>query len=318
MADALTSIATAGGWQTNTVKPAWDLLFRTALNPLPTMRQFVDVRPARPTHQGDSVTLQLTQNHSEATITAAKTPLGEESDVSATQHPATTSVTFTPTEYGFAEVSTLKLGNRSMVPLQPEKARVVADHCGKVVDELLQDQAILGTQVYRAGARASTATVGTAGTDTLTSDMIRLAVTKLRSNGAQPQDGIYFAGVIHPNVSYDLRKESGAGGWRVPQEYNVGEKLYKGEIGEWEGVRFIENARTRKANDGASSATVYRSFILGREALGEAVVVEPGIRFGAVVDRLSRFMPIGWYGDFAFKVFRNEALVRLESVTAAV
>ena len=316
MADAYTSIATAGGWSTNTVKPAWDLLFRTALNPLPTMRQFVDVRPAKPTHRGDSTTLQLTQNHSEATITAAKTPLGEESDVSATQHPATTSITFTPAEYGFAEVRTLKLSNRSMVPVEPEIARAVADHCGKVVDELLQDQAVLGTQVYRGGGAASTGALTTG--NGLTSDMIRLAVTKLRANGASPRDGVFFAGVIHPNVSYDLRKESGAGGWRLPQEYNVGEKLYKGEIGEWEGVRFIENARTRKANDGATGATVYRSFILGREALGEAVVTEPGLVFGPVVDRLGRFMPVGWYGDLAFKIFRDQALVRLESVTAAV
>jgi N4-gp56 family major capsid protein len=315
MPDVLTSIATAGGWQTNTVKPAWDLLFRTALNPLPTMRQFVDVRPARPTHRGDSVTLQLTQNHTEATITAAKTPLGEESDVSATQHPATTTVQFTPTEYGFAEVRTLKLSNRSMVPVEPEIARVVADHCGKTVDELLQDQAILGTQVYRGGGAGSTGALTTG--NGITSDMIRLAVTKLRAQGVLTRDGQFFAGVIHPNVSYDLRKESGAGGWRLPQEYNVGDKLYKGEIGEWEGVRFIENVRTRKANDGASSATVYRSYILGQEALGEAVVTEPGLRFGPVVDRLGRFMPVGWYGDLAFKIFRDQALVRLETVTAA-
>lgn len=317
MPDVFTSIQTAGGWQTNTVKAAWDLAFRTALNPLPLCRQFVDVRPERPTHQGDSVTLQLTANHSEATITAAKTPLTEESDVSATQHPATTSVTFTPTEYGFAEVSTLKIGNRSMVPLAPEKARVVADHCAKVVDELLQDQMITGTQVYRGGSRASTATITTA--DTLTSDMIRLSVTKLRNNGAETRDGIYYVGLIHPNVSYDLRKESGSGGWRVPQEYGQTQgRLYKGEVGEWEGVRFVENARLRKANDGSGSIAVHRGFILGREALGEAVVVEPELRFGAVVDRLQRFMPLGWYGDLAFKVFRDLALVRLETATAAV
>jgi N4-gp56 family major capsid protein len=316
MADVFTSIATAGGWSTNTVKPAWDLLFRTALNPLPTMRQFVDVRPARPTHRGDSVTLQLTQNHSEATITAAKTPLGEESDVSATQHPATTSVTFTPTEYGFAEVRTLKLSNRSMVPVEPEIARVVADHCGKTIDELLQDQAILGTQVYRGGNAGSTGALTTG--NTITSDMIRLAVTKLRAAGALTRDGQFYAGVIHPNVSYDLRKEAGAGGWRLPQEYNVGEKLYKGEIGEWEGVRFIENSRTRNVNDGSTGAQVYRSFILGQEALGEAVVTEPGLRFGPVVDRLGRFMPVGWYGDLAFKIFRDKALVRLETTTSAV
>jgi N4-gp56 family major capsid protein len=314
--DVYTSIATAGGWQTNTVKAAWDLLFRTALNPMPTCRQFVDVRPGRPTHTGDSITLQLTQNHSEATVTAAKTPLGEESDVSATQHPATTTITLTPTEYGFAEVSTLKLDNRSMVPLAPEKARVVADHCGKVVDELLQDQMILGTQVYRGSGRASTNLL-TAG-DALTSDMIRLGVTKLRANGALARDGIYYVGLVHPNVSYDLRKESGSGGWRVPQEYGqTQERIYKGEIGEWEGVRFVENARLRKANDGATSTTVYRSFLLGQEALAEAVVTEPGLRFGPVVDRLGRFVPVGWYGDFAFKIYRDLALVRFETVTAA-
>ena len=317
MPDVYTSIATAGGWSTNTVKPAWDLLFRAALNPLPVCRQFVDVRPERPTHRGDSVTLQITANHSEATITAAKTPLGEESDVLATQHPATSTVQFTPTEYGFAEVRTLKLSKRSMVPVEPEIARAVADHCGKTVDELLQDQMILGTQVYRGGDRASTATIVAA--DVLTTKMIQLSVTKLRANGAAERDGQFFAGALHPNVSYDLRRESGNGGWRLPQEYGQTQgRLYRGEIGEWEGVRFIENARLRKANDGSGSIPVYRSFILGREALGEAVVTEPELRFGPVVDRLNRFMPVGWYGDLAFKIFRNEALVRLESATAAV
>ena len=316
MAFEYTSIATTGGWSTNTVKPAWDLLFRTALNPMPVCRQFVDVRPGRPTHSGDSITLQLTANHSEATVTAAKTPLGEESDVDATKHPATTSVTLTPKEYGFAEVRTLKLSNRSMVPVEPEMARVVADHCGKTIDELLQDQMVLGGQVYRGGGAASTGALTTG--NTLTSDMIRLAVTKLRANGADARDGQFFAGIIHPNVSYDLRKESGSGGWRLPQEYGQTQsRLYKGEIGEWEGVRFIENPRTRKANDGATAATVYRSFILGREALAEAVVEEPNLKFGPVVDRLGRFLPVGWYGDLDFKIFRDQALVRLETVTAA-
>lgn len=315
MADVFTSIATAGGWSTNTVKPAWDLLFSAALNPMPTCRQFIDKRPERPTHRGDSVTLQITRNHSEATVTAAKTPLGEESDVQATQHPQTDTVTLTPAEYGFAEVRTLKLANRSMVPVDPEIARAVADHCGKTIDELLQDQMILGTQVYRGGSKASTNLVTAA--DTLTTNMIMLAVTKLRTNGAQERDGQFFGGALHPNVSYDLRRESGNGGWRLPNEYNVNGKLYKGEVGEWEGARFIENARLRKANDGASSATVYRSFVFGREAFAESVVTEPGLRFGPVVDRLGRFLPVGWYGDLDFKIFRDAALVRFETATAA-
>lgn len=315
MAVVYTSIQTAGGWQTNTVKPAWDLLFHLALNAQPICRQFVDVRPAQPTHQGNSVTLQIKQNFSEAAVTAAKTALTEESDVDTVQLPATTTVTLTPAEYGFGTIRTLKIANRSMVPVDPEIARAVGDHAGKVTDELLQDRMITGTQVYYGGSATSTATVAAA--DTLTSAMIRKAVTKLRVQQAVPRDGSNYVGVIHPNVSYDLRSESGSGGWRLPMEYQTNERLFVGEIGQWEGVRFVENARTRKANDGSTGATVYRSFILGREALAEAVVVEPHIVIGPIVDRLERFRPVGWYGDFDFQIFRNEALVRLETGSAA-
>lgn len=316
MAVVYTSIQTAGGWQTNTVKPAWDLLFHLALNAQPICRQFVDIRPAQPTHQGSSVTLQIKNNFAESVVTAAKTPLTEESDVDAVQVPATSTVTLTPNEYGLATVRTLKIKNRSMVPLDPEAARVVGDHCGKTVDELLQDRMIAGTQVYRGGGKAATNLVTAA--DTLTSDMIRKSVTLLRGNQAAPRDGQFYVGVIHPNVSYDLRKEAGSGGWRVPMEYQTNERLFAGEIGAWEGVRFIENPRTRKANDGATSATVYRSYILGREALAEAVVTEPHLVIGPIVDRLERFRPVGWYGDFDFQIFRQEALVRLETGTAFV
>jgi N4-gp56 family major capsid protein len=316
VADTFTSIATAGGWQTNTVKPAWDLAFRTALNVLPTCRQFVDVRPDRVTHTGDSQTLQITQNHTEATVTAAKTPLSEQVDPDAVQHPATNTVTLTPKEYGFLELTTAKLRNRSMVPLQPEVIRTVADHCYKVVDELLQDQMVLGTQVYRGGDRAATNLVTTG--DTLTTRLIQLAVAKLRSNGAMSRDGEFYAGIVHPNVVFDIRREGGSGGWRVPNEYGNSHKLYRGEFGEWEGVRFIQNARARVAGDGASSGNVYRSYILGAEALAESVVVEPSVEISPIVDRFRRFVPIGWYGDFDFKVFRDKALVRLETATAAI
>lgn len=316
MAVEYTSIATTGGWSTNTVKPAWDLLFYMALNAQPVCRQFVDVRPARPTQQGSSVTLQITQNYSEATVTAAKTPLTEELDVDPVKLPATNSVTFTPNEYGFANLRTLKVANRSMYPVDPEIARAVGDHCGKTVDELLQDRMVTGSQVYYGGSATSTATVTAA--MTLTSDLIRLGVTKLRANQAQPRDGVNFASVIHPNVSYDLRRETGSGGWRNPQEYGSSQnRIWVGEIGQYEGVRFLENPRTRNKNDGLSSAQVYRSFILGREALGEAVVVEPHVVIGPVTDRLERFRPVGWYGDLDFQIFRQESIVRLETGTAA-
>jgi len=315
---AFTSIKTTGGWSTNTVTAAYDLYFRWQLKAMPLCRQFVDVRPQNPTHRGDSVTLQLNQYFDKAAVLAATTPLDEETDVTPRQLPATTKVTLTPTEYGDAVIRTIKLANRGMVPIDPVIGKAVGAHCGDVVDYLVQTALREGTQVYRAASRASTATV--AAGDTLTANMIRLAVTKLEGNTVLPRDGQFYAGLVHPNVVFDLRTETGSGSWRVPKEYGSSQSdIWTGEIGEFEGVRFIKSSTLLRAsdNDGASAVNVYRSFILGQEALAEAVVVEPHTVLSPVTDKLRRFQGIGWYGDLDFAVYRNEAIVRLESATAA-
>lgn len=307
MAFEYTSITT-GGYSDNTVKAAYDLLFRWALNETPQYRQFVDVRPQRPTMNGSSVTLELNQFFSEATITAAKTPLSEESDVDATKMPATTTVTLTPLEYGFANVRTLKLANRTMVPIDPVIARAVADHMRKTVDELIQDKLASATNTQFSGA--ATSIVTTTAATTIAADNVRKAVLKLRVNQSIPWFGDLYAAGCHPAAVYELRRETGSGGWRVPNEYGVSQdNIWRGEIGAFEGARFVENARTRVGTDGASGAKVARTYFFGREALAEAVVTEPHVVLGPVVDRLMRFRPIGWYGDFDQKIFRNESLI---------
>ena len=307
MTDVKTSIATTGGYSTTTVEGAYDLLFRWALNVLPQYRQFVDVRPQQPSMTGSSQTLQLNQYFSEATIAAAKTPLTEESDVDAVKLPATKYVVLTPLEYGFANVRTLKLANRTMVAIDPVIARAVADHQAKTVDALIQDKFANATQTQFA---SGTTIVGLTTSNTLTADQVRQSVLKLRTNMSVPWFGDYYAVGCHPSVVYELRKETGSGGWRVPNEYGVDQSnIWNGEIGAFEGARFVENARTRVAADGASSALVARSYFFGREAVAESIVVEPHIVLGPIIDRLGRFKPIGWYGDFDFEIYRNESMV---------
>jgi len=317
MADVFTSTTAAGGYQVDTVKPAYDLLFRWALVVAPQYRQFVDVRPQQPTMNGNTVTLELNQYFSEATVTAAKTPLNELLDVDATSMPATATVVLTPLEYGFANVRTLKLANRTMVAVEPVIARAVADHERKVIDSLIQDELANATNKQWSGA--ATSIVTTTSAMTLTADKVRQAVLQLRVAQSVPWFGDLYAAGIHPTAVYELRRETGSGGWRVPNEYGVDQSnIWKGEIGAFEGVRFVENARTRVAADGATAAFVARTYFFGREALAEAVVTEPGIVLGPQIDRLQRFQPIGWYGDLGFKIFRNESLVVNYSGSAAL
>ena len=60
---------------------------------------------------------------------------------------------------------------------------------------------------------------------------------------------------------------------------------------------------------------------MGAEALAKAYSSAPG--FGAtprtvvspVVDKLRRFASVGWYWLGGYKVFRDEAIVKLDTVT---
>ena len=191
---------------------------------------------------------------SEATVTAAKTPLNELLDVDATSMPSPTPVVLTPLEYGFANVRTLKLANRTMVPVEPVIARAVADHERKVIDSLIQDELANATNKQFTGAATSIGT--TAATMTLTADLVRKAVLQLRVNQSVPWFGDLYAVGIHPTAVYELRRETGSGGWRLPNEYGVNQdNIWNGEIGAFEGVRFVQNARTRVAADGAIFST---------------------------------------------------------------
>lgn len=311
MADILTSIATAGGYQTTTVTQAYDLLFRKALIAFPQMRQFVDVRPSQVTHSGSSVRLQLDQPFSEAAVTLAKTALNEEIDPDTVQMPATKFVDLTPVEQGFLTKRTIKLANRTMVDIDPAIAWAVADNCVKVLDEIIQDRMIAGQLAGNSlfGAAGGTIVAQT-NASVLTALMVRRATLKLRVAQSIPWDGQYYAASVHPNVVFDLRGETGSGGWRVPNEYGASQgNIWAGELGLFEGVRFLENPRTRLAADGAAAATVYRSFFLGKEALAEIVVVEPTIKIGPYTDAFERNRRVGWYGDIGWSTFRQESQV---------
>lgn len=316
MANALTSIATTGGWSTSTVTAAYDLYFRWALRSQPTMRQFVDVRPQQVTHTGSSVQLQLNNYFASAAVVAAKTPLNEESDPDSVKMPATTTVTLTPNEYGFATIRTLKLKNRAMVDVDPVIATAVAAHAADVIDALIQD-VLLASPTYTLFGGTHTSIVTQTATDTFSAALVRKAVLGLRVRQVVPWEGGLYTAVVHPDAIYDLRTETGQGSWRQPNEYGTDQsRIWAGEVGIFEGARFVENPRTLNATDGASSAHVLRSYFFGHEALAEIVVQEPGIVMANYTDAFNRFRRLGWYADLGWSTFRPESLAVVYTGTA--
>jgi N4-gp56 family major capsid protein len=310
-----TSIQTTPGWSDNAVKAAYSLKFAWALRHGKIFEPFVDFQPQQVPQPGSSITVNLNNYYTSADVIAATTPLTEESDVVATKLPATTPVTFTPKEYGFANEWTIKLAKRGLTPVDPVIANAVAAHCKDTLDYLVQTQFRAGSNVTRPAGRAATNTIVQNVTDYYKATMVRQAVTALRSRAAQPRDGQFFGGVLHPNAIHDLREETGSGSWRVPKEYGTDQSdIWNGEFGEFEGVRWVSSATVYRAadNDGSTSTQVLRGFVFGKEAVGKAVISEATTVLSPVIDKLQRFRGLGWKADLDYALYRGAALQRLE------
>jgi N4-gp56 family major capsid protein len=307
MADAFTSTSA----QAALVQAAVDRYVRAQLRHTPQFRAFADTRPVQVDKPGSSVALYKYPN-----LAGSTTALNETSDPDAVALGDPTPVTITLNEYGQATIATIRLKNFSFSDIDPNQMDQVAWAMRDSIDSLVSTTLNAGTNVYYGGNATSTVTVDAA--DTLDSDDVRKSVTKLRRNAAQGRFGDIYAAIIHPDVSYDLRAATDAAGWRDSHKYAAPGEFWPGEIGTFEGAKFIETARAKTADDGASGATVYRTLFLGKEALAEAVAVEPGARIGVVPDKLNRFFPLGWYGMLGWARFREEALVRVESGSSFV
>jgi N4-gp56 family major capsid protein len=299
----------------NLVQTAYDRLVEFALRAQPCFRQVADKRPAQQSMPGSSVVFNLYNDMADVTST-----LTEGTDVTAVAVPATSNVTVTLAEYGNATVVTRKLRLEALSDVDPAIANMVGFNAASSIDTIVQNVLKGGTNVIHSNSGVVTyntgTTVLTTGTDVLTSAQIRLGVAKLRTQKAVPQRGSLYACYLHPEVSLDLRAESGSTAWLPPHQYSGADNIWAGEIGNYEGAYFIETPRAAQATDGASSTRVFRSYLIGQQALAELIAEEPHIVFGNVVDLLMRNRPVGWYAVAGWAIYRQASLIRLETTSS--
>lgn len=307
----------------NAVQTAYDKFFEFALRAQPLFRQVADKRPANQTAPGGSVVLERYQD-----LAVATTPLTEAVDPDSVALGNPTTVTITLNEYGNPVLRTRKLYLFSLTDIDPAIANIVAFNAADSIDSVVQTVLRAGTNVIQ--RKAGTVTYVTTGTltlpvgttmtatDSYTSAMARLAVVKLRTNKAVPRKGSLYWCAMHPEVSYDLRSETGAAAWRDPHNYSAAGNIWAGEIGAYEGAFYIESPRCFNAVDaGTGDNTVrrFRTYYAGQQALAEAVADEFHTVAGPITDKLMRFRPLGWYGVAGWARYREEALIRAESTS---
>jgi len=233
------------------VQKAYDRLLEFALRSEPLIRSVADKRPTNQSIPGSTVVLQRYVD-----LAAATTALTETTDPDAVAMSTPTSVTITLNEYGNSVLVTRALELFSLADVDPAIANIIAFNLADSIDSVAMTTLRGGTNVIYSGSTAtSTATVTAAAT--LSSANIRKAVAKLRAGKTTARKGsLYWAG-IHPEVSHDLRAETGSAGWLLPNQYgSAQDRIWAGEIGTYEGAYFVESPRLYSATDGASSAKV--------------------------------------------------------------
>ena len=338
MANAYTDTS-SGSLGTSLVQTAYDRYVEFALRAVPLIRDVADKRPVQQAMPGSSVVFQIYTD-----LSAVTSPLSEDVDPDAVALGNTTPVTVSLNEYGNASLATRKLELFSLSDVDPAIADIIAFNMADSLDTTVLNTLVGGpnaiakvngsiVSTYAGSYTNGTTQKSILGTDVISAAMVRTAVAKLRANKAVPRQGEYYWCGIHPEVSYDLRSETGAGGWRDDHKYSEtgSSEFWPGSIGTYEGAMFVESPRLFNAADGtgagSSSGTfgtssyvnatggvrVVRTLVAGKQALAEAVAEEPHVIFGPIVDKLMRFRPIGWYGVLGWSRYRDAALVRLES-----
>jgi N4-gp56 family major capsid protein len=328
MADVFSTISSGVG--SNLVTMAYDKLVEINLRAIPQFRAAADKKVGNPTHDGSSIRFQIFNDIADTTIAGAT--LSETTDPDAVALPATSTVDVSQVELGRVVIPTRKLSLMSLTDVDPWVANAVSFNMAKTLDNGVAAVLDGGSNVIRlsGGTKAlsySYEGVGTAAAktaiqaaDTMSGNAVRNAVTKLRAANVHPKYGAQYISYIHPEVAADLRTETGSNTWRTPHDYQDLTALQAGETGSWEGVRFIETPNMTNTQSGSGTGgtqtRVYNTYIMGAQALAEAVWKEPGIEFGNVVDKLNRFRPVGWHGILNWSIFRTPALVRIETAAS--
>lgn len=318
---------TGGSWvdgpsetqsSTNLVQVAYDRMAYFSLRPELYFDQVADVRATNQAMPGKSVLFTIVND-----LQIAPNALSEAQDVTPVSF-SDSQVTVTLNEYGNAMVTSAKLRGTAFVDIDPVVANVIGYNAGVSLDTIARSALDVGTQVAFGGGKTARTAITNA--DTITSTDIRTARARLRAQNV-PTFGGAYVGFIHPDVVVDLQSETNVSNnlltWRAPHTYSAPNEIWTGDLGQYEGFRWIETPRAPVfTGAGASSANVYGTLLVGRQSLAKAHAMAdgngplPSIVPGPVTDLLRRYVPLGWYWLGGYSIFRQASVYRLETGSA--
>lgn len=196
-----------------------------------------------PAGNGDTIEFRQFDSLPEITAPLAEgiTPKGQSLRV--------TSTTAQLRQYGGYVTLSDRLQLTALDPVITEATEAIASQAGRSMDTITREIINAGTYVrYAMGtgstppvSRSALAYTSASSNNNLTVEDIKLAVRELKRANARTINGSYV-GIVHPDVVHDLMRDPL---WLNPHTYVDTANIYRGEVGQLYGVRFVENTRAK-------------------------------------------------------------------------
>lgn len=322
MSDSFTGTATAGdvvaiGISNNILKVHTNDLL---LEAMPVMRfdQFAVVRTDLTAEPGDTIVFSKYGNLTRGGALSEQTDLVRKSMNK-------TAIPISVTEYGNAVGLTSKFMTLSFMDEMANASVLLGRDYAIVTDMMLRDSLFSGTQTYFAGAVDEQKDI-TSDEVLVMSDIDNVVEILATKNVLKYVDanGEYYASYVTPHAAKSLKHDLIS-----IKQYSYPELVFKGEIGEYNGVRFIETtncpngavANTEPGYDAtlvasyeyASGKTnqvdLYKTAVFGERAYGWAIALPVELREDPGLGTFGRKRGLAWYAIMGAGVINDSNIV---------
>jgi N4-gp56 family major capsid protein len=238
-------------------------------------------------------------------MSLATTALSEGANPATTTLITSSNVSCTLAEYGNTIKVSKFLSLTSIDARDKEKIELVGQNMGETLNRLVRNEIDDWTVMY-ANEKAKLSLVKTS--DTLDAADIALMVRTLEINKAPRYDDGFYLAKTDPYNKYRIVQDST---WVAAKEYSDVKDLYKGEIGELYGVRFILNVDALSSQGDKASHPAYSTFVHGKDAFGTFDLAgdQPKLYITGGIDssnQTGRSQMISWAGSYVVKTLNSD------------
>jgi len=309
MAGQVWSVNTSGGYM-YALNLSREL--RMAVQPIVKFRQFCDIKDAahQGLHRGDTFHWNVFSDVATQGTTLTETSTIPETSFTISQG------TMTITEAGNSVPYTGKLDDMSEQPVREVVRKVLKNDAKKAFDNLASAQfdAAKLRVVPTSGTSTTALTLTTNGVCAVNNNIalgkehVKLIVDTMKERNIPAYTGDDYYAIAWPSTYRTLKNDLESIKQYIDQGFQM---IMNGEVGRYEGVRFIEQTHVAKAGIGTASSAWTNGLsdwavFFGEDTVAEAIAVPEEIR-GKIPGDFGRDRGIAWYYLGGFGLVHTDA-----------